>query len=379
MENREVSKAGDGAIRLLTVSKYFADQAAVKDLSLEIENRELMVLLGPSGCGKTTTLNMLAGLEMPTSGQILFGDRDVTRVPPEERDISMVFQTIGLYPHLNVESNITFPLRLARVPQTEIRRRLHETTEMLGISGYLKRGLHQLSGGERQRVAIAKALVKRPQLFLLDEPFSSLDAAVRRQLRGELVRIHRELRTTMVFVTHDQEEAMSIADRIVVMKEGTLIQVGSSLSIYDRPANVWISRFIGSHPINVLEGTLEQADGNAYMRLPVGRLQVDPTMGAQLLRAAPTGRVVIGIRPEFLRLGSEDQLQGGVHAEVFTKQVLGTSILYALKSHKVELTAVVPSSERYDLGSTVRLSWDWSSALFFDASNENVIAISEVA
>lgn len=321
---------------------------------------------------------MLAGLEIPSSGRIFFGSQEVTRVPTEERDISMVFQTIGLYPHLNVESNIMFPLRLAKVPQPEIQRRLREITEMLGIAGYLKRGLHQLSGGERQRVAIAKALVKRPRLFLLDEPFSSLDAAVRRQLRGELVRIHRELKTTMVFVTHDQEEAMSIANRITVMKQGKLIQVGSSLSIYDRPANVWISRFIGSHPINLFDGSLEPEDGRYHVQLSIGRFEVDRQVAQQLLRAASSSPIILGIRPEFVRLGGEGRLGEAAAAEVFTKQVLGTSILYTLKCHGAEITAVAPASERYDLGSLVNLQWDWRSVLFFDSGSENTIDIGEV-
>jgi ABC-type sugar transport system ATPase subunit len=367
----------DGSIRLVNVSKVFANQMAVQELTLEIENRELMVLLGPSGCGKTTTLNMLAGLEIPSSGQIYFGRQDVTRVPTEERDISMVFQTIGLYPHLNVESNIVFPLRLAKVPRPEIERRLHEITEMLGIAGYLKRGLHQLSGGERQRVAIAKALVKRPRLFLLDEPFSSLDAAVRRQLRGELVRIHRELKTTMVFVTHDQEEAMSIANRITVMKQGKLIQVGNPLSIYDRPANIWVSKFIGSHPINVLDGTLESADGRTYVQLSIGRFELDPRVSLHLLRAAPGRQIVLGIRPEFVRLGGNGRSGEAAAAEVFTKQVLGTSILYTLKCRGAEITAVAPASERHDPGAPVALGWDWRSVLFFDSGSEAIIDTGE--
>src|SRR5947207_12600462 len=251
----------DGAaIRLRNIGKQFTNQsqdAALRDINLDIHDKELLVLLGPSGCGKTTTLNILAGLEEPSGGEIFFGDQLMNDVPAEERDISMVFQSIALYPHLNVEENIAFALRLRKVPKEEIQRRMDETVPMLGMEPYLKRKLHQLSGGERQRVAIAKALVKRPRLFLLDEPFSSLDADMRRQLRAELVRIHHALETTMVFVTHDQEEAMSVADRIVVMRRGELTQVGTPLDIYMRPANVWTSRFVGTHPINMFEVTID--------------------------------------------------------------------------------------------------------------------------
>jgi ABC-type sugar transport system ATPase subunit len=231
-----------GDIRLQGVQKKFSNEAiAVKNLDFEIKDRELLVLLGPSGCGKSTTLNMLAGLELPTSGRIFFGNRDVTRVPPEERDISMVFQSIVLYPYLNVQDNILFALRLRKVPQDVQKQRLAEMASLLGIERYLRRAIHELSGGERQRVAIAKALVKRPKLFLLDEPFSSLDAEMRRELRGELVRIRRGLDTTMLFVTHDQEEALSIADRIAVMNQGELVQIAQPLEIYDSPATMWVA------------------------------------------------------------------------------------------------------------------------------------------
>ena len=221
------------AIRFVNVGKQFeGGVAAVKDLNLEIRDGELLVLLGPSGCGKTTTLNMLAGLETPSSGQLFFKDQVMNNVPPEERDIAMVFQSIALYPHLNVRDNIGLPLKTRRVPKQTIAERTAEVAGILDIGSLLNRRIHQLSGGQRQRVAIAKALVRRPQLFLLDEPFSSLDAALRRQMRSELVRIHREVETTMVFVTHDQEEAMAIADRIGIMRLGELIQLGPPLDVY---------------------------------------------------------------------------------------------------------------------------------------------------
>src|SRR6266700_2436514 len=247
------------SIRLTNVSKQYDKQGepALRDISLDIYDKELLVLLGPSGCGKSTTLNILAGLEEPTSGELRFGDQLMNQVPAEERDVSMVFQTIALYPHMDVQNNITFPLRVRKVPQETITERVTTITRMLGIDRYLKRKLHQLSGGERQRVAIAKALVKRPHLFLLDEPFSSLDADMRRQLRSELVRIHRQLGTTMLFVTHDQEEAMSIAERIAVMRRGELMQLGTPLEVYYAPANVWISQFVGTHPINLFALTLD--------------------------------------------------------------------------------------------------------------------------
>jgi ABC-type sugar transport system ATPase subunit len=232
---RDIAVTGQ-VIRFADVGKQFeGGVSAVKDLNLEIRDGELLVLLGPSGCGKTTTLNMLAGLEQPSTGQLYFNDRAMNNVPPEERDIAMVFQSVALYPHLNVRDNIGLALKTRRVPRQQIAERTAEVVGILDIAPLLNRRIHQLSGGQRQRVAIAKALVRRPRLFLLDEPFSSLDAALRRQMRSELVRIHREVETTMVFVTHDQEEAMAIADRIGVMRSGELIQLGPPLDVY-RPS-----------------------------------------------------------------------------------------------------------------------------------------------
>ena len=292
---------GTPAIRLHQITKDFGDHAAqpaLRGIDLDIFDKELLVLLGPSGCGKSTTLNILAGLEEPSSGQLYFGDRLMNRVPAEERDVSMVFQSIALYPHMNVLDNITFSLRMQKVPKDAISERVTTISKMLGMDRYLQRKLHELSGGERQRVAIAKALVKRPHLFLLDEPFSSLDADMRRQLRGELVRIHQELETTMLFVTHDQEEAMSVADRIAVMRSGQIVQVGTPLEIYNAPQSLWTSRFVGTHPINLLEVTLDSSRPEAVLS---GSTQVvlpmDSRLYAELRKLAPSNQVIAGVPP----------------------------------------------------------------------------------
>jgi multiple sugar transport system ATP-binding protein len=371
-----VDGKGQPPIRLRNLQKHFGggkDQpAAIRNLDLDIYDKEMLVLLGPSGCGKSTTLNILAGLEEPSSGEVWFGNELMNDVPTEERDISMVFQSIALYPHLNVEENIVFALKHRKVAREEIDRRLRTVVPMLGMEPYLRRKLHQLSGGERQRVAIAKALVKRPQLFLLDEPFSSLDADMRRQLRGELVHIHRELETTMVFVTHDQEEAMSVADRIGVMRKGELIQVGSPLDIYLRPTNVWTSRFVGTHPINLFEVTIDPSA--PALRLP-GRtdvtMRLDDALHARLQSAAPGGSVLVGIRPEFVKLGAADAAgSSGWRGEVFTRQVLGTSILYDVRSGADRLTSVTDSEEQYAVGDNVSVSMQWQRAFFFDKQSE---------
>jgi multiple sugar transport system ATP-binding protein len=370
--NSDTLRAGQSvAIRLLDVDKRFDSFHAVRNLTLEIKNGELLVLLGPSGCGKTTTLNMLAGLERPTSGQILFGDRIVNDLPPEERDIAMVFQSIALYPHLNVRENIGFALRTQKVKKDVVAQRTAEVARILNIDNFLDRKINQLSGGQRQRVAIAKALVRRPTLFLLDEPFSSLDAELRRQMRSELIRIHREVETTMVFVTHDQEEAMAIADRIVVMNEGQLVQIGPPLDLYQSPRNIWVARFIGAHPINLLSAHL--SDGSSRIELLPGGQWSAPVPGKAQAIFRPeisSSEVVVGLRPEYMTVeAGEPNPVTEAAGEVYTRQVLGTEILYEIRAGDQMLRAVTPSSRLFNLGQKVRIGMDWSNAFVFDAKS----------
>jgi multiple sugar transport system ATP-binding protein len=363
------------AIRFVAVSKQFeGGVVAVKDLNLEIRDGELLVLLGPSGCGKTTTLNMLAGLETPSTGQLFFNDREMNNVPPEERDIAMVFQSVALYPHLNVRDNIGLALKTRRVPRQEIAERTAEVVGILDIGSLLNRRIHQLSGGQRQRVAIAKALVRRPQLFLLDEPFSSLDATLRRQMRTELVRIHREVETTMVFVTHDQEEAMAIADRIGVMRSGQLIQLGPPLDVYRAPRNLWIAQFIGSHPINVIEASLAP-DGAQLLPGGSWNVALSAPLRSFLEGKAPNGKFVVGIRPEHLSVASADRAPDAnrLTAEVYTRQILGTDILYELASNGHILRAVTPTSLLFDIGDRVAIGFDWTEAFIFDPGSGDAL------
>jgi ABC-type sugar transport system ATPase subunit len=347
---------------------------AVKDLNLEIRDGELLVLLGPSGCGKTTTLNMLAGLEQPSIGQLYFNDRAMNNVPPEERDIAMVFQSVALYPHLNVRDNIGLALKTRRVPRQQIAERTAEVVGILDIAPLLNRRIHQLSGGQRQRVAIAKALVRRPQLFLLDEPFSSLDAALRRQMRSELVRIHREVETTMVFVTHDQEEAMAIADRIGVMRSGELIQLGPPLDVYRTPRNLWVAQFIGAHPVNVVDASLTP---NGAQLLPDGAWATGIPDPVRSIVDGNTsgGKFLIGIRPEHLSVAPANRPPdgNGWQAEVYTRQILGTDILYELASNGHLLRAVTPTSQLFDIGDPVAIRFDWTDAFVFDPESGDAL------
>jgi multiple sugar transport system ATP-binding protein len=359
-------------IRMVGVEKHFGGHSALSKLTLEITDRELLVVLGPSGSGKSTALNLLAGLETATSGDIYFGEDRVTDLPTEQRNISMVFQSNTLYPHKNVRGNILFALQVAKVPKDVQERRMRDTTRLLGIEAYLDRRIDQLSGGQRQRVAIAKALVKRPKLFLLDEPFAALDAQLRRELRGELVRIHRELETTMLFVTHDQEEAIGIADRIAVMNRGELVQVAPALEVYSRPANTWVASFVGPHSINLMDVEVQSEDGAGFVLTPAGRLKVDGEVFERLRQALRDTRAILGIRPEFTSLSVVPSSEA-VPAEVYSRQNFGSAVLYQLKANNLDLRAVVPVSQRFDIGDRVHVGVSWDQSVWFHPDSKELI------
>lgn len=342
----------------------------MRDLVLEIEDKELLVLLGPSGCGKTTTMNMLAGLEEPTSGEIYFGERRVTTVPAEQRDVAMVFQTFALYPHLNVRDNIGFGLKTRGTKKDIIQQRVKEIGKLLHIEEYMNRKVTELSGGQRQRVAIAKALVRKPFLFLLDEPFSSIDAILRRELRTELVRIHREVQTTMVFVTHDQEEAMSIADRIAVMRSGELMQIGPPLSLYDKPENLWVARFIGPQPINVVDCQLGQRGGPASIYKSGESVRISDRLYDSICEATQAREVLLGVRPEFVSVSAESSNDTFIPAQVYTRQVLGNQILYDLMVGGNHVLAVTSSREQFAVDDKVYVEFNWDDVLVFDQETE---------
>jgi multiple sugar transport system ATP-binding protein len=300
------------------VTKRFGDVTAVDDLSLEVADREFLVLVGPSGCGKTTALRMLAGLEDPTSGDISIGERVVTEVAAIDRDIAMVFQSYALYPHMSVRRNIEFPLRSRKVPADERRRLVAEAAAALGLEALLDRKPAQLSGGQRQRVALARAIVRRPQVFLMDEPLSNLDAKLRVQTRAELVELQNRLETTVVYVTHDQVEAMTMADRIAVMDQGILQQVGEPQEVYARPANLFVARFIGNPPMNTVAGSVYWTNGTRGVQLPGGRVELGSAAG-EAVRQRGRDDLVVGVRPEHAVLDPE----GAVEAVVAVTEVLG--------------------------------------------------------
>jgi multiple sugar transport system ATP-binding protein len=286
------------------VKKIYPDGTlAVHDLSLEIADGELVVFVGPSGCGKTTALRMIAGLEEITEGTITIGDRVVNKMPPRDRDIAMVFQNYALYPHKTVYENLAFPLKLRKMPKPDIESRVTRIARLLELEEQLKRRPRQLSGGQRQRVAMGRAIVREPQAFLMDEPLSNLDAKLRTQMRAEIGLLHKELGVTTIYVTHDQVEAMTLGQRVAVMRKGELQQVAPPQELYDRPANLFVAGFIGSPAMNFVEGTLEGADGDLAVSFGTERLRVDEDERARHTGLDELGgkKVIVGIRPEHLQ------------------------------------------------------------------------------
>jgi ABC-type sugar transport system ATPase subunit len=288
-----------GRVTLEHVSKQFDGVAAVDDLSIDVADQEFLVLLGPSGCGKSTALRMIAGLEDPTAGTITIGDRVVNDVEAKDRDVAMVFQSYALYPHMTVRRNIEFPLRSRKVPARERATLVHDAAESLGLTEYLDRKPAQLSGGQRQRVALARAIVRRPQAFLMDEPLSNLDAKLRVQTRAELVELQRRLAATVVYVTHDQVEAMTMGHRIAILDRGVLQQVGAPQDVYARPANLFVARFIGSPPMNTVTARIGRVAETLVAEMPGGHAPLEPAL-ASAVAARGLDEVVIGVRPEDL-------------------------------------------------------------------------------
>ncbi|HUY96615.1 MAG TPA: ABC transporter ATP-binding protein [Verrucomicrobiae bacterium] len=310
---------------------------ALQDVDLEIRDGEFFALLGPSGCGKTTLLRTLAGLEVPAAGQVRIGDRDVTRLPPGARRVAMVFQDYALYPHMDVVDNIAYPLKIQRVARVERRQRAAETGANLGLQGMMDRRPAQLSGGQQQRVALARAVASHPQVFLFDEPLSNLDARLRMEARTFLKRLHAEVRTTTVYVTHDQAEALALADRMAVMEGGRIRQVGSPVDVFHRPANLFVASFIGGTPMNLLDAVVE-ADG---VRVGADLLPLPPSARGLV---AVGDRVVLGARPEYAELHHQP-VAGGLSARIAIIEHLGTAYLVDLESPAGPLQVVVPEDE----------------------------------
>ena len=342
-------------VEIRDVRKAFGSTPVIHGVTIDIQDGEFVILVGPSGCGKSTLLRMIAGLENITGGEIRIGSRVVNNVPPKERDIAMVFQNYALYPHMTVADNMAFSLKLRKAPKSEIESRVARAAEILGLNQLLHRYPRQLSGGQRQRVAMGRAIVRDPQVFLFDEPLSNLDAKLRVAMRAEIKELHQRLKTTTVYVTHDQIEAMTMADKIVVMHDGIVEQMGAPLELYDRPNNLFVAGFIGSPAMNLVNGKIEggrfHADGGMY--LPVRN-------GAANAEGRPA---VYGVRPEHFRLDAET----GVPVEVVVVEPSGSETQIVVRGGGQEMVAVFRDRFLPNPGETIRISPDPNLVHLFDA------------
>jgi multiple sugar transport system ATP-binding protein len=358
---------------------------AVERASLAVEDKELLVLLGPSGCGKTTTLRLVAGLEEATEGTVSIDGRIVNQVAPQDRDIAMVFQNHALYPHMTAFENMAFGLKLRKVPRAEITTRVGEAAELLGLTACLERRPAALSGGERQRVALGRAMVRRPSVFLFDEPLSNLDAALRLQLRAEIARLRRRLAATMIYVTHDQDEALTLGDRIAVMKQGVIQQVAAPMNLYRNPANRFVAGFIGSPPMNFFTGTVVSKGNALFFQEQTSNADARPKpitlrladASADGLQAYLEQPVILGIRPENIvpKAGtSEAPPDQTVEAVADGVQPMGSETLVYLIGDMRSFVARIPAFDPVQVGQKLSLVFEMGSARFFDPATDRVIS-----
>ncbi|MBN9335825.1 sn-glycerol-3-phosphate ABC transporter ATP-binding protein UgpC [Devosia sp.] len=342
-------------VRIIQATKRYGNLVVLKGVSVDIEDGEFAVLIGPSGCGKSTLLRMIAGLEDISGGEIEIGDRVVNDLPPKDRDIAMVFQNYALYPHMTVEQNMGFSLKLQGISKAEIASKVDDAAQILGLEDLLDRQPRQLSGGQRQRVAMGRAIVRDPQLFLFDEPLSNLDAKLRVQMRAEIKELHQRLKTTTIYVTHDQVEAMTMADKIVVMRDGVIEQIGAPLDLYDRPLNTFVASFIGSPSMNFIEGTMTAEGFKTSDGIVLG-----------VAEGAP-GATTYGIRPEHLHLADD-----GVEIEVVVIEPTGSETQVVCRLGSQTITGIFRERLKVAPGDKIRVKPDLSVVHLFDASGMRV-------
>ena len=357
-------------IELKDVVKQFGKVTAVDRINLTAHDREFLVLVGPSGCGKTTTLRMIAGLEDLNEGEIYIGNHKVNDVSPKDRDIAMVFQNYALYPHMNVYKNMSFGLRLRKFPKNEIDQRVREGARILGIEELLDRKPKELSGGQRQRVAMGRAIVRKPQAFLFDEPLSNLDAKLRVQMRGELKKLHEQLETTSVYVTHDQVEAMILADRIVVMNGGHIMQIGNPLEVYNNPKNRFVAGFIGSPAMNFFEIRVVEENGSLFIQGEKFKLAIPETLQSRYLEVKDH-KAILGIRPEhFYNKEIKDHFPGGetMRATVEVIEPVGSEVILLCSCGSTQLMACVDPQTKTRTREEIELIVDMNRMHLFDKS-----------
>ena len=359
-------------VTVKNLNKYFDNGVhAVKDVTFTAEDKEFVVLVGPSGCGKTTILRMIAGLEEVSSGEIYIGDVLVNNVPPKERDIAMVFQNYALYPHMTVFDNMAFALKMRHIPKEDIKRIVYDAAKLLGIESLLKRKPGQLSGGQRQRVALGRAIVRNAKVFLMDEPLSNLDAKLRVQMRSEIIQLHERIGATTIYVTHDQTEAMTMADRIVVMKGGYIQQIGTPKEIYNNPANLFVAGFLGAPATNFVKGTYT----NGFFQ--VGDMKIEiPLMYREKLSSYQGKEVIMGIRPEDLHgegIVADTYPSANFDFEIEVAELLGHEYILHGTLNGQKMCAKVNSRLEPEAHSTIKLTMDLSKVHFFDMETENRI------
>ena len=365
-------------VSLRNVTKIFTGRVtAVNDISLGVENKEFMVLLGPSGCGKSTTLRIIAGLEEATKGDVFIGDKMVNDLPPKDRNIAMVFQNYALYPHMNVYNNMAFGLKLRKYPKEEIDKRVREAAGILGLAKLLDRKPRELSGGQRQRVAVGRAIVRKPLVFLLDEPLSNLDAKMRVQMRTEINRLHIRLQSTMIYVTHDQTEAMTLGNRIVVMNDGVIQQTDAPTAIYDKPVNRFVAGFVGSPPMNFAEGKVIKKESKFYFAETDGRIKVK-IVEEMMPKLEPylDKEIVFGIRSEDIYdklFASEAPPENTVTMACEVVEPLGSEVYLHLSSGKHSIIAKVEGHNSPPINRDMDLVFDMSKVHFFDKDTEKTI------
>ncbi len=361
-------------LRLVNLFKTYDKVSAVQGVSLDIPTGEFIVILGPSGCGKTTTLRCVAGLENPDSGSILIDGTDVTSLPPRDRDVAMVFQNYALYPHMTVFENIGYPLRMKKSPKNEVEARAREVAKLLGIEHLLARRPRQLSGGEQQRVALGRAIVRRPKIFLMDEPLSNLDAKLRLYTRAELKRLQRQLAVTTVYVTHDQAEALALADKIAIMHKGKILQYDTPLEIYSRPRTAFVAGFIGTPPMNIIKASIQRRDGRLVVSTAGFNYTLPQETSSKLSGHAFEGEVLLGVRPEDLLISQQASNISVFEAEVYVVEPMGPSVMVDFRIDESALKSVTSSKLALAAGDKVWIGFQPEKIHIFDAKTEEALA-----